>query len=1118
MNITSGAIGLTNVTIDGDGGTLNYGVNHSAISITTPTVMKNIAITGTVVNDYPLYITGGSVTFQNCNVSGFTNNRSSVFTTQSVCGGVICSTVPVVIDSCNFLNIIAITNNTHSTSGNNLDSCGGVAYTSNDLIVINTTIQGCTSTYGGALYGLSSATKTITNCIFNNNYAAYRGGAIYDNSATSEWIIEGSTFSNNRSVNSSGAIFLRKFTITNSLITGNTSGYDCSAIFLNNQTSSISGSTICRNTTAGAGGVYVNGGILTISNTDFSNNNGAAAVALYVGSGTVTCTECTFTYNYSTGQDPIKVAGSGKGIFNNCIIEGNTATHHAGGYANGGGTIEMNSCIIRNNIARSGDVAGVCAHSNHASVTLTGCTVANNTNIGSYCGGLHAAQASTVTCLDCLVSGNTAKTYGGGLEMNWADGVMSLTRCIVVDNVAENGTGHGGDFRGTNTTLYMTDCTFGLNQSISIGTTAANNCAIYLYGHNKLQDKLNGPYASITIDAGAILDLWRNPVANAIVGGTITAQGALSILDTYGNRHDYLARSVTGSTITNMGQWLPYPGRLVISTAGNYSVGGYTIDGQPQQSYGSNAYITAGTVSIFDMIFKNSPYTSNTNWGGGLNITGTSIIASVTGCTFSDNKAQCGAGLFINNTSVNIEVSKCLFTNNYARYAGAAIQVYNHGQVLISDCDITGNTATGNRSVVFINGTGTATVRNCRFYGNIGTQPIALSVETGYLTVSGCSFGADQNIKATYAGGYITFSETNTILSICQSPNTNLTIEANSIFDLRNNQNTNVITGTTITALGPFTVIDKDGYYHSYPAKYLTGSTITNTGLWLPNPVATNRLVLSTSGSSNSYNNIIISNKSITNTAGSAVLVSNGATASISGSTISNNNDLNVTATNNTGACAVQNSGSKLTIVNSLITGNTSGSGGGLLATDSGTLEVIGCTITNNITSGSVYGGAVRASATSKSTFTNCLITGNSTGVSGGAFVIVDSSTVTLTGCTITGNSCGSGGYTGCDVERSSATLIIDGGVYNDSTYLYSTAKMTLKGNIVLTSFIYSQGCTVTVATGTTINIRGNSNTNVIYGGSIVLQGSLTVIDKDGLPHTYSAQTKTKLTNDGILS
>jgi hypothetical protein len=187
-------------------------------------------------------------------------------------------------------------------------SGGGTISNRGNLTLNHVTVSGGLAEYnlngnGGAIYN-DGGILTIQNAVFSNNVAnGQGGGAIYNTGGTVT--ITASTFSANSAV-FGGAIrnFLGTVIITGSTFTGNTN----SALY-NQQTMSVTNSTIAANPGGlYAGGIY-NDGSLTVNfstitlNTSVLNSTGAG---IYQNSGTATV------------QNSIIAANTGSNGLSNC--------------------------------------------------------------------------------------------------------------------------------------------------------------------------------------------------------------------------------------------------------------------------------------------------------------------------------------------------------------------------------------------------------------------------------------------------------------------------------------------------------------------------------------------------------------------------------------------------------------------------------------------------------------------------------------------------------------------------------------------------------------------------------------------------------------------------------
>jgi hypothetical protein len=130
-----------------------------------------------------------------------------------------------------------------------------------------------------------------------------------------------------------------------------------------------------------------------------------------------------------------------------CTVADNRGGGRGGGIYQFSGTLTLTGCDVRGNLADSGGGLDTIA------ATLTGCTVEENT--ASQGGGL--ANSKTLTLTACTVANNTSAAAGGGL---FSYNTATLTNCTFVGNTAA-GTGFGGGggiFRYTGS-LALTSCT-----------------------------------------------------------------------------------------------------------------------------------------------------------------------------------------------------------------------------------------------------------------------------------------------------------------------------------------------------------------------------------------------------------------------------------------------------------------------------------------------------------------------------------------------------------------------------------------------------------------------------------------------------------------------------------
>lgn len=113
----------------------------------------------------------------------------------------------------------------------------------------------------------------------------------------------------------------------------------------------------------------------------------------------------------------------------------------AGIYNNG--DLTLIACTVTANTADEGQGGGLF-NGGAGSLTMTGCTVSNNTTIGTigsrHGAGIAGSFGGTVTLTDCTIRGNISSAGGGGIQN---DGTLELEDCILDDNRAEGGDGGG---------------------------------------------------------------------------------------------------------------------------------------------------------------------------------------------------------------------------------------------------------------------------------------------------------------------------------------------------------------------------------------------------------------------------------------------------------------------------------------------------------------------------------------------------------------------------------------------------------------------------------------------------------------------------------------------------
>jgi hypothetical protein len=297
------------------------------------------------------------------------------------------------------------------------------------------------------------------------------------------------------------------FTITNGYAFGDGAQYGA-GISITNGSPTLSNLVITGNSTnGGGGGIYLFGSSPTITDVTISNNNGPSSGNLYGGGlyntgdfftepGSPILTRVTFTSNgadygsgmYSSGGHPqlsqvtfqsnSTASGNGGGLFVNdgnitladSLFNGNSTGggDGAGIYVNGG-SLNMRNTQVESNIAYGGNGGGIYIAST-GSASIRGGSI--NTN-HSYLqgGGLYAE--GTISMVGATIKGNDGDSGGGGIELGNTTSA-DFVNLIVDDNQAQSG-GYGGGIRTDNATAHFTNLLLTHNSSWQGGGMSLEN-------------------------------------------------------------------------------------------------------------------------------------------------------------------------------------------------------------------------------------------------------------------------------------------------------------------------------------------------------------------------------------------------------------------------------------------------------------------------------------------------------------------------------------------------------------------------------------------------------------------------------------------------------------------
>ena len=579
-----------------------------------------------------------------------------------------------------------------------------------------------------------------------------------------------------------------------------------------NVAASLSGLTITGAMVDGqTGGALLNSGKLVLTNcsvtgnTVFDGGNGGG-LANY---GTATLINCTVSGN-SAGKNGGGLANYGTATLTNCTVSGNTAGKNGGGLF-AVAPITLTNCSVSGNTASQGGGLYV-----HGAATLTDCALSSNTSSESGGGVLINNGKSTAALTNCTLSGNTAN--GGGGVYN--EGTVSLTSCTVADNsggakggggvfsagattltntiVAANksGSGAASDIGGGITVsgtynLIGTGGSGGLTNGVSgniVGVANPGLASLAFYGGPTQTMALSpgspaiGKGTPVTgvptdqrgfpldspVDIGAFQVDSKPLVVNTIFEGSSVPKGALDLAaavklaalelgahsitfdptvfakaQTIALSSGQLELSNTGGTQTITG---PAPGVTINARAASRvfqidggvtaSLSGLTITGGSADQGGG--LLNSGTLTMTNCTISGN---SASKGGGGLASFG---ALTLTSCTLTGNHADSGSGGGLASYGP-ATLTKCTVSSNGADTAGG---IFSTGTLILTDCTVTGN---GASQIGGILTTGTATLTSSSINDNFSNQTGGLSI-AGTATLINCSISGNASEQGSGGG------------------------------------------------------------------------------------------------------------------------------------------------------------------------------------------------------------------------------------------------------------------------------------------------------------------------------------------------------------------------------
>ena len=671
-------------------------------------------------------------------------------------------------------------------------------------------------------------------------------------------------------------------------------------------------------------------------------------------------------------------------------ITNSVSSSLGGGVYNNGGTLNITGATISNNSGTKG--GGVYNNYNGTVNFNSGSITSNKATDSSEGNGGGIWTAGPTTIAGGTITNNTANFSGGGIHCSYDtqnnNCTMNMTGGTVTKNTADRG---GGVFINTDSIFTMSGGT--------IGGSSANKNTATTYGggicaKGKLEIKQpSGSTTRISYNTGSSGGGVFSGGTLILTGGTISNNQGEFGGGVYTNSDATI--SLTGSTISNNTSTSSGGG---IYTYGTINMSGGTVSSNTAGTFGG------GIMNKTKMTMSGGTITSNKaeqNSGGGIHSDGTITISGGTIIKNSSSTQGGGVSISSGNTAVlsGGTIGGSSENKNTSSYGGGVYSYKPNSVTLSSPTVISYNEASNSGGGVYVSG-GTFTMNS----GTVNYNSSSTNGGGGIVAANGCSM--------TLKGGNIRYNTTTgsaggggiALIGSSEYDTTVLTINDGTI---ANNK-------ATATNQG-----DGGGIYAYVNTKIsMSGGTITqNTSNHYGGGILTYGIFNMTGGT--------ISNNSINSSTirilGGGVALTENATGTINGGSITNNKVTGTGGYNASGGgiaaiesatLSIKQASGKTTEINSnTVTNNSTATGanstGGGVWCSSPNCTMTGGTISSNKATGG-YGGGLYISGTGTFKLSGGSISSNSATNSGGGIYKASAGTFTKSGsptCTSNGQS-----------------------------------------------------------------------------------------------------------------
>ena len=577
--------------------------------------------------------------------------------------------------------------------------------------------NGSISGNGGAIHVAGGNQVAITDSIFDSNFAASQGGAIWNQAGTTLFLnssgvdgaetrFQSNTAAGEGAEDGGGAIFNNGGDLVANSVT-----------FDQNDASGIVGS--------GGAILSTDGRVLIRGDSEITINQAArSGGAIKIIDGEFFDTDTRYTGNF-TGQLPstsppsnpglggaVHVAGNALVVFNGSNFTDNVANEEGGAVWNSAkSTAYFTDVELTTNAARGDDTGGGGIFNNGGNVFVNGGVFNENSAMGTFGSG------------GAIFSTDGRVAINGNSEFNRNFSARAGGAVEIVD----------GQFFDTDS-LYLQN-----NAGVTLSANPGNGGAVHITGTatsafsaTEFRGNLaNRDGGAVYNSAEATMFLSDVTITGNFAGGNELDSGGGGIFNNGGSVY------VNNSSIAdNEASGISGSGGGVFSTGGLIRFDNSTISNNSVSGNGGGVQVMSGR-AVFRFSTLDANQANDGGNGGGLHVSGSGAIATFSASTVSRNSASKQGGGVWNQLGSSVLVDSATeFDSNLARELGGG--AYNQGNLAVLDAIFSFNISDDGGA--FYNAfSGTTLIENTTISGNVATIGGGF-YNLGELTVTGSQF------------------------------------------------------------------------------------------------------------------------------------------------------------------------------------------------------------------------------------------------------------------------------------------------------------------------------------------------------------------------------------------